>query len=185
MFPGAIECKNSSLCRVYLLKQCSSSPLPPVSRLEEVGTQRRCTNMRRTLRNCFESVIPAYFEACSRLRPLIDEAVFEQYSILYDIAASDFERGSVGYSDQDLEDLDALKSLRALHQYVSNLRRIMLGELLSLPAEGEKTDFTRWWRAVDEMDHVNSMITDFTQRLANVVSDEESTSYALHFPGSC
>lgn len=125
--------------------------------------------------------MPTYLEACSRLRPLIDEAVFEQYSILYDIVASDVERGSVGYSDQELEDQDALKSLRAMHQHVSNLRRIMLGELLSLPAEGEKADFSRWWRAVDEMDHVNSMITDFTQRLAEVVSEEESTLMLFMF----
>lgn len=145
-----------------------------------MDTHRRCTKLRRTLCNGFESVIPTYLEACNHLRPLIDEAVFEQYSILYDIGASDLERGSVGYSDHELEDLDTLKSLRAMQQHVSNLRRIMLGELLSLPAEGEKADFTRWRRAVDEMDHVNSMITDFTQKLGEVVSEEESTLIPLY-----
>lgn len=150
-----------------------------------MDTQRRCTSLRRTLRHCLASAIPTYLEACHNLQPLIDEDVFDQYSILYDITASDLERTSLGYPEQEMDNLEALKGLRALHQRATTSRRILLAELLSLPADGDKADFSRWRRAIDEMDQVTSVTAGFTQKLATAVTDEESMYQPVYSKSGC
>ncbi|KAF2452683.1 Mysoin-binding motif of peroxisomes-domain-containing protein [Lineolata rhizophorae] len=150
-----------------------SSPLPPISRLEEKGQGRRCARLRKSLRNAFVSAIPSVTEAFNSLKPLVLEDDFEKYLDVYDITKSDLHEGLLGCSESESEDLEALKILRIYQFRLSILRRVFLCSLLALEADGGKLDFARWREAVHAMETVASIMGKHSEKLNNILTEEE------------
>lgn len=150
-----------------------SSPLPPISRIEEKGQGRRCQRMRRTLRAAFADVVPILVEQCGTLKQLIQEDDLEKYLDVYEISNPDLQEASLGYSASEFEDAETLKALRIMQYRLSTLRRVYLCSLLALEADGGKPDFTRWSAVVDSMQALARPAGQWSEKFHRILAEEE------------
>lgn len=151
-----------------------STPLPPVSRLEEQGATRRCARLRKVLHDAYASTVPAFVEACSTLHGLLDEDDLEKYFEIYDISSQDARESSSGETLAVLEDdPESLKSLRVLSYRAGILRRVTLCSLMALEADGGKPDFYRWRAAVDIMARLSAVTATSSEKLKQMLTDME------------
>ncbi|KAF2253106.1 hypothetical protein BU26DRAFT_449615 [Trematosphaeria pertusa] len=150
-----------------------SSPLPPISRIEEKGQARRCHRLRRSLRAAFAETIPVFSEQCGALRQLVEEDDLEKYLDVYDISNPDLQEAAQGYAESEFEDAETLKALRVLQYRLSTLRRVYLCSLLALQADGGKPDFGRWSAVVDSMMILAAATGELSEKFNRVLGEEE------------
>ncbi|KAK5013525.1 hypothetical protein LTR16_004438 [Cryomyces antarcticus] len=150
-----------------------STPLPPITRLDDRGQSRRCSRLRKNLRKSFATAIPAFAEACSALHVLLDEDDIEKYFDIYDISNQDLREAALGCPEIEDDDVDSLKVLRVLQYRLSTLRRVVMCSLLALEADGGKPDFHRWRMAVEIMNQLSTVMVMSSEKLGSVLNEEE------------
>ncbi|EKD20748.1 hypothetical protein MBM_01430 [Drepanopeziza brunnea f. sp. 'multigermtubi' MB_m1] len=153
-----------------------STPLPPVSRIEERCQTRRCARLRKQLLRCFSAVIPRYNQACVALKLLAEELDLEKYFDIYDINDSDFSDAMAGFSEKEFEDAESVRVLKILAARFCTSRTIFLCCLMALDADGAKPDFDRWSTAVEQIQGVALVTGDAEDRLRRILSEEENFS---------
>jgi hypothetical protein len=151
-----------------------STPMPPISRLDQDGQGRRCARIRRCLKGAFAASIPPFLDACSDLRDLISEDDLDKYLDVYEITYQDIQEAYLGFSTTEFEDAESLKALRILQARLNILRRVALCALLSIEADGGRPDFTRWRTAVENMERLAAVSGDWAEKM-NKLLDEEQT----------
>lgn len=150
-----------------------SSPLPPITRIEEKGQARRCQRLRRSLRAAFADIIPILAAQCGTLKQLILEDDLEKYLDVYEISNPDLQEAAQGYAESEFEDAETLKALRTLQYRLSTLRRVYLCSLLALEADGGKPDFIRWSTVVDSMLSLARPVGQWSEKFNRVLAEEE------------
>ncbi|CAI6332133.1 unnamed protein product [Periconia digitata] len=150
-----------------------SSPLPPISRIEEKGQARRCQRLRKSLRSVFSEAMPIFAEQCGLLKGLIEEDDLEKYLDVYDVSNPDLQDAAQGYSEAEFEDAETLKVLRVLQYRLFTLRRVYLCSLLALEADGGKPDFVRWRSVVDSLTTLAATTGDWSEKFNRVLGEEE------------
>lgn len=151
-----------------------STPLPPVSRLEDRSQTRRCMRLRKQLRLCLADVIPRYHQACTILKPFAEEMDLEKYLDIYDISDSDFSEAISGYPNTEFEDAESVRVLKILAARFDITRKIFLCCLMALEADGGKPDFIRWTTAVDEIHTLTIVTGEAEERLHRILTEEEN-----------
>ncbi|PMD40150.1 hypothetical protein L207DRAFT_428475 [Hyaloscypha variabilis F] len=151
-----------------------STPLPPISRLEDRSQTRRCARLRKALHLCFADVIPRYNQACILLKPFAEELDLEKYFDIYDVSDTDFSEAMLGYSETEFEDTESVRVLKILAARFHIARKIFLCCLMALDAHGGKPDFLRWNSAFGEIRGVSAITTEAETRLREILTEEES-----------
>lgn len=155
-----------------------SSPLPPISRIEEKGQARRCQRLRRSLQAAFADIVPTLGEQCGLLRQLIQEEDLEKYLDVYEISNPDLQEAAQGYSASEFEDGESLKALRTLQYRLSTLRRVYLCSLLACEADGGTPDFTRWSTVADSILNLARLIGQWSETFNRTLAEEEQFAVA-------
>lgn len=88
-----------------------STPLPPISRLDDGGHGRRCSRIRRCLKGAFAASIPPFLDACRDLRDLVAEDDLDKYLDVYEITYQDIQEAYLGFSTSEFDDMESLKAL--------------------------------------------------------------------------
>jgi hypothetical protein len=151
-----------------------STPLPPISRLEDRSQTRRCARLRKALRVCFADVIPIYNQACIALKPFAEELDVEKYFDIYDVSDTDILEALLGYSETEFDDIGSIRVLKILAARFHTSRKIFLCYLMALDAHGGKPDFLRWGSAIDEIRGVRTITEQAEARLREILTEEES-----------
>lgn len=152
-----------------------STPLTPVSRIEEQGGPRRCARLRKSLHKAYASLIPACVESCDSLRALIDEDDLEKYLEVYDINSLDAKESCRADGiEEEGNDPESLKSLRVLGYRAGILRRVTLCSLMALEADGGTPDFYRWRVATDVMEAVGKVIGGSAEKMRQILNETDS-----------
>ncbi|CAD6504125.1 BgTH12-05862 [Blumeria graminis f. sp. triticale] len=151
-----------------------SSPLPPISRIEDRGQSRRCIRLRKLIRTSFVEVTTKYVEAVSQLQPLAEELDLEKYYDIYDITENDLSEASLGYPETEAEDQESVRTLKLLAARYNTLRRIFLCCLMALNADGNKNDFHVWKIALERIRDIRVATASAGARLASLLNAEES-----------
>ncbi|CCU76264.1 unnamed protein product [Blumeria hordei] len=151
-----------------------SSPLPPISRIEDRSQSRRCIRLRKQIRKSFVDVTTKYVEAVSQLQPLAEELDLEKYYDIYDITENDLTEASLGYSEIEAEDQESVRTLKLLAARYNTLRRIFLCSLMALNADGNKNDFHVWKIALERIRDTRVATASAGARLATLLNTEES-----------
>ncbi|MCJ1296765.1 hypothetical protein MMC34_008332 [Xylographa carneopallida] len=155
-----------------------SSPLPPISRLDEQSQTRRCARLRRTLRTSINALLLPYAESYRILRPLANEQDLERYHDIYEVTQSDIqeiEEFALG-NNIEVEDSENLKPLKVDLQKLHVARKLFLCSLLALSADGGKPDFPRWALATSTMQALSSASASAAYSLSHILSEEERFS---------
>lgn len=148
-----------------------SSPLPPISRLENSGQPRSLLRLRRNLQNCYAEAIPQISQSIKELSVHIDPDEVDRFLDVYDVRIEDVEGASLGFVVES--DGDSLKSMRIHQSRFSTLRRLFLCSLLSLRASGRRDDSSRWRGAVINMDKLGQTLGQLAEKLIKLLNDED------------
>jgi hypothetical protein len=171
---GYRMCVNIVTISMYRsLHLTRSSPLPPISRLEDRSQNRRCQRLRRTLHRCLVELITRYEQANAGLLPLAEQLDLEKYYDVYDINELDLQDAKLGYKETELDDNESLRALKIHVARLHTLRKVFLCCLLALEADGGKPDFVRWGIALDEIHAVVQVTAEAEERMRRILGEEE------------
>ncbi|KAJ5586788.1 uncharacterized protein N7459_002553 [Penicillium hispanicum] len=150
-----------------------STPLPPISRLEDQAQTRRCLRLRRAVSECFWSMLERYIQSQNTLRPLTDEADLAKYYDIYDIGLGDLEGIESTLSHRSMDDQYSLRSLRDLFGKLYSVRKSVLCCLLALSADGGGSDIARWSSAVEEMRELAAVTGTSMTKMTSILNEED------------
>ncbi|KAJ5308740.1 hypothetical protein N7508_004119 [Penicillium antarcticum] len=150
-----------------------STPLPPISRLEDQIQTRRCLRLRRTVSECFYSMLERYVRSENTLRPLTDEANLAKYYDIYDIGLEELAAIESSLSQRANDDQYSLRALRDLFGKLYSVRKSVLCCLLALSADGGGSDIGRWSSAVEEMRELAAVTGDSMLKMTAILNEED------------
>ncbi|CAG8893130.1 unnamed protein product [Penicillium egyptiacum] len=150
-----------------------STPLPPISRLEDQVQTRRCLRLRRAVSECFYSMLERYIQSQNTLRPLTDEGDLAKYYDIYDIGLEELEAVESSLSQRANEDQYSLRALRDLFGKLYSVRKSVLCCLLALSADGGGSDIARWSSAVEEMRELAAVTGNSMLKMTTILNEED------------
>lgn len=162
-----------------LLTGSRSSPLPPVTRIEEKSQLRRCTRLRSALQRALSSLPAAYYRAFEEMKALAVQADLEKYYNIYEISRTEMLEME-GVKDTFMSDFgqETLKSFKYGSQKLHLARKLFFCSLLALSADGGKVDFARWSTATRLMDSLSVETSRATQDVDETLGAEEGKGNA-------
>ncbi|KGO75397.1 Proliferating cell nuclear antigen, PCNA [Penicillium italicum] len=150
-----------------------STPLPPISRLEDLAQTRRCLRLRRAVSECFYSMLERYIQSQNTLRPLTDESDLAKYYDIYDIGLEELEAVEASLLQRTNEDQYSLRALRDLFGKLYSVRKSVLCCLLALGADGGGSDIARWSAAVEEMRELATVTGTSMLKMTAILNEED------------
>ncbi|KHN95266.1 Proliferating cell nuclear antigen, PCNA [Metarhizium album ARSEF 1941] len=175
-FDSASEATLSLVQEVELISRGYriSTPLPPITRLEDRSHARKCVRLRKALKKSFADVLDVYKQMVYLLQSLSEQTELEKYHDMYDINDLDISDALQGFSEGEFEDAESLRTLKILAARFHTTRKMLLCALLALDANGEGPDLHRWTRAVEVLQKLNGCTGAAFQKLQGILSEAES-----------
>ncbi|PKY04894.1 proliferating cell nuclear antigen [Aspergillus campestris IBT 28561] len=150
-----------------------STPLPPISRLEDQAQTRRCLRLRRTVSECFYTMLGRYIRAQRTLQPLTDTDNLAKYHDIYDITDEELAEAETAFAERETEDQYSLRALRSLFGRLYLVRKSILCCLLAFGADGGGTDIARWSTAVEQMRDLAEVTAANIRKMSNILNEED------------
>ncbi|RAO69135.1 uncharacterized protein BHQ10_005147 [Talaromyces amestolkiae] len=150
-----------------------STPLPPVSRLEETTHVRRCLRLRRAVSEGLSLVLDRYIQAQHTIGLLTDSSHLEKYYDIYEISMAELAEARSTSSETIGEDQYSLKWLRIMFSRLYTMRQSILCCLLALKADGSGSDIPPWTCAVEEMRELATVTHEAANKIANILNEKD------------
>lgn len=115
------------------------------------------------------------------MRPLAEETDLERYLEIYDLDLTEVHIAEVGTESTNVEDEEAIKSLRAILLRFYNIRKILLCSLLALPADGSSLDFGRWRMVTALLLNATEKTGQAAEMLRTILLEEERWSCLIEY----
>ncbi|KAL2270078.1 hypothetical protein VTJ83DRAFT_2262 [Remersonia thermophila] len=151
-----------------------SAPLPPISRLEDKAQTRRCKRLRKELKAQFSEMIDNYIQASTAIKGFAEQVDLEKYHDIYDISDFDMQDAMRGFTDDEFDDPEALRSLKIAAARFHIIRKLLLCALLAYEAAGDNNDYLRWSVAVEGLKTLNEVTSQSFQAVSRILSEEET-----------
>ncbi|KAL2885411.1 proliferating cell nuclear antigen [Ceratocystis lukuohia] len=150
-----------------------STPLPPISRIEDKSQTRKCNRLRKALKTSFMAVMDEYIQTSVVVKGFCEQLDLEKYYDIYDVSDLDMSDALQGFSSIDLEDGESLRVLKILAARFQTIRKMFLCSLLALDVKSESDDLLRWTTVVEALRTLNETTRNTFDRLSNILSDDE------------
>lgn len=159
-----------------------STPLPPVSRLEDKKAVLRCQNLRSELVQTLIALITLYVESHNILQAFVVPQDLQRYHDIYDISLAEYS-DAINVANEPQGDLKStLKALRFALRLHAVARKVFLCDLLALRT-------TSGWHRVRQWRIVQSILREIEeqtwtrqQSLATQIQNEEFGSLSVDEP---
>lgn len=155
-----------------------SSPLPPVSRLDDEKYQsRRCTRLRHALRSALDSLTKSHVEAYQALQPFANEQNFERYCDMYELSRLDVDevQDSIKESTSDIDDSEALRVLKVDLHKLFTARKLFLCAILALDVD-MKSNKLDWAMLTGIMETLSNNTAASVLSLDDILREEERST---------
>lgn len=175
-FDSATEATLSLVQEVELVSRGYriTAPLPPISRLEDRSQSRKCVRLRRALRSALGDSLKTYNHISSVVRAFSEQTELEKYYDMYDVTDLDMSDALQGFSEDEFDDPESLRTLKILAARFHTTRKMLLCALLAFDANGESTDLLRWSTAVESLRSLNKTTKESYLKMQSILSEEES-----------
>ncbi|KAK6498999.1 hypothetical protein TWF481_011569 [Arthrobotrys musiformis] len=149
-----------------------SQPLPPITRLERADNSRKCARLRRTIAESFKLTISPTCRAIEAISGFPKVSDLEKFYDVYDIHINDLHDASFGIDESEYEDMESLKSLKALFQRLYTIRKIFVCHLLALEANGGHKDHTQWHAVGTQLYTISRLMGDLASEARSILTEE-------------
>lgn len=133
-----------------------SSPLPPISHLEEKSLARRCQNLRSQLVTTLTLLITLYVESHNALQSFVVQQDLQRYHDIYDISLAEYSEAIRIANESTEEAKCALRELRFALRLHAVARKVFLCDLLTLRT-------TRGWHRVRQWRSVLTILREIEE----------------------
>jgi hypothetical protein len=141
-----------------------SAVLPPISRLEQSSTLRRCSNLRTTLSASLTLATSSLYRTSLALTEFATQSLLRQMHQVYNIDDT---------LPSDLPEIPSLADLKATCIIMHERRRQLLCALLAIHVEPNNPAWSTWRIVVRELNYVSRILGDFTRELGRALEDEQ------------
>jgi Mysoin-binding motif of peroxisomes len=128
------------------------------------------------LHQIYAESIPILIQSCHTLKDLVSLDDVEKYMEIYEVSEADVQEALSGAVISEIDDQESLRALRAMHLRFAILRRVILCHLLSLNADGTRSDLLPWSIAVSTMDHFALASAEWTDKINGLIKEDKRFS---------
>jgi hypothetical protein len=143
-----------------------SSALPPITRLEQSSTLRRCSNLRATLSASLTLASSSFQRTALSITPFTTTSLLRQMHQVYNVDDT---------LPVDVPDSPSLADLKATSLAMHETRRLVLCALLAIHVEPFDAAWSTWRTVIHELSGLTRMLATFTNELTRALEDEQST----------
>lgn len=151
--------------------------LPPVTRLEENTSERRCLDLRSALARSLEVVQEQYLDAHKALLTFAKAGDVGRYHDIYDISHRDITEITSRVQPESLADCTSLKYLRYAFRRAFITRQIVLCDLLAVSPRLESDDVKKWQTVLEEVRKVGLSLRSTTATLSSTLAQEDEKQW--------
>ena len=149
-----------------------STPLPPISRIDDRTQGRKCVRIRKTLKQTTLDMLDKYRQVLHVVKGFSEGLSLDKYYDIYDINDFDMEEAFTELND-DGEESESLRTLKLVAARLHVVRKLILCALLALEANGESSDLLRWTAAVESLRTLNHITQEAYDRMQTLLREEE------------
>ena len=124
----------------------------------------------------FAAVLPEYNQVGNVVKGFSEQTDLEKYYDIYDISDFDMSDALRGYSEDEFDDAESLRTLKILTARFYTVRKLFLCSLLALDASDDTNDLLRWTTAVEALKSLNTSTKAVYERLKTILGEEECKS---------
>lgn len=125
------------------------------------------------MRPALAETLQTYNQVCTVIKGFAEQTDLEKYYDIYDISDFDMSDALRGFSEDEFDDLESLRTLKILAARFHTSRKLFLCALLALDASGEENDLLRWTSAVEVLRTSNASTKSHCSRMQSILSEEE------------
>lgn len=126
----------------------------------------------------FATTLPAYNQVGNVVKGFSEQTDLEKYYDIYDISDFDMSDALRGFSEEEFDDTESLRTLKILAARFGTVRKLFLCALLALDANDDANDLLRWTTAVEALRNLNSSTQTVYDRLKTILGEEECKQLA-------
>lgn len=151
-----------------------SSPLPPISRMDDRSQSRRCMRLRKAVQNSLADVLYKSIQTANVIKNFAQQTELEMYYNVHDITDFDISDAMQGFTVAEFDDTDSIRTLNVLAARLHTVRKLFLCALLALEANGDESEFLPWTTAVEGLGTLNEITAAGYQRMRAVLGEAET-----------
>ncbi|CAK7263181.1 hypothetical protein SEPCBS119000_000351 [Sporothrix epigloea] len=151
-----------------------SSPLPPISRMDDRSQSRRCLRLRKVVQSSLADVLSKSIETADVIKGFAQQMELEMYYNIHDITDFDISDAMQGFNVAEFDDADSIRTLNVLAARLHTVRKLFLCALLALEAKGDESEYLPWTTAVEGLSALNEIIGHGYQRMRAVLGEAET-----------
>ncbi|KAI1142823.1 Mysoin-binding motif of peroxisomes-domain-containing protein [Hypoxylon sp. FL0543] len=150
-----------------------STPIPPISRLENNGQNVKCLQLRKALRNSLTEVISKYYQIAFTVWAFAEQTELLQLQSQYQFTVADVVDRFQVFSNTDPQAAEKLQPLKDAAFLFHDIRKMFLSGLLALHTVGNDSDRLRFSTILESFKELNSVTRQAYARVRDILADND------------
>ncbi|OTB07617.1 hypothetical protein M426DRAFT_317921 [Hypoxylon sp. CI-4A] len=150
-----------------------STPIPPISRLENNGQNVKCLQLRKALRNSLTEVISKYYQIAFTIWAFAEQTELLQLQSQYQFTVTDVVERFQVYSKSDVQESEKLQPLKDAAFLFHDIRKMFLSGLLALHTVGNDSDRLRFTTILETFKELNTVTRQAYSRVRDILADND------------
>ncbi|KAI0008897.1 Mysoin-binding motif of peroxisomes-domain-containing protein [Xylariaceae sp. FL0662B] len=150
-----------------------STPIPPISRLENNGQNVKCGRLREALRISLTEVVSKYYQTAFTIWAFAEQTELLQLQSQYQFTVADVVERFQVFSKGDSLDAEKLQPLKDAAFLFHDIRKMFLSGLLALHTAGNDTDRLRFATIVEAFKELNAATRHAYARVRDILADND------------
>jgi hypothetical protein len=150
-----------------------STPIPPISRLENNGQNVKCLQIRHAIRTSLAEVISTYYHTAFTIWGFAEQTELLQLQSQYQFTVADVVERFHRFSRSDAQSGEKLQSLKDSAYLFHDIRKVFLGGLLALHTSGKDADRLRFTTVLEAFKELNIVTKQAYTRVKDVLAEND------------
>ncbi|KAI1265935.1 Mysoin-binding motif of peroxisomes-domain-containing protein [Xylariaceae sp. FL1019] len=150
-----------------------STPIPPISRIENNGQNIKCRELRQALRTSLIEVTSSYYQTAFIIWGMAEQTELLQLQSQYQFTVADVVERFQALSKPNIHDNEKLQSLKDAAFLFHDIRKVFLGGLLALHISGKDSDRLRFTTVLEAFKELNHVTKRAYARVRDILADND------------
>ncbi|KAI1817736.1 Mysoin-binding motif of peroxisomes-domain-containing protein [Poronia punctata] len=150
-----------------------STPIPPISRLENNGQNVKCLQLRHAVRTSLTEVITTYYQTAFTIWGFAEQTELLQLQSQYQFTVADVVERFRQFSNVDVQNGGKLQALKDAAYLFHDIRKVFLSGLLALHTSGKDADRLRFTTVLEAFKELNLVTRQACARVKDALAEND------------
>ncbi|CAJ2501116.1 Uu.00g039690.m01.CDS01 [Anthostomella pinea] len=150
-----------------------STPIPPISRLENNGQNVKCLQLRHTLRTSLTEVISSYYQTAFTIWAFAEQTELLQLQSQYQFTVADVVERFEAFSRADAQNAEKLQTLKDAAFLFHDIRKVFLSGLLALNSVHNDSDRLRFTTVSEAFKALNTVTARAHSKVRDILAEND------------